>query len=407
MATGIFDTSSTFLPTDFAKKSFAAAITRLMPNGQAPLFGITSMLNTETALQPQHGFWTKTMLFPEFTMTATALVGDTTLTVGSTATVLPGMVMRNERTQEQILINTVPTGTTVTVARGAGTVAAAAVNNADKWYQVGTAFEEASVRPNAMNINPVQINNLTQIFRNSWAISGSADQVATVAGDTNLAESKQECAAFHAVDIEKALLFSQKSQGTRNGKPFRTMDGIQQIVGNLAYYPSYYSTPNVFTAGSTTNFDQLEAMIDPAYNQVTDPMSTTERVAFVGNTAFKTVNKIGRLSGTYQLEEGQTSFGLQFSTFKIARGTIRMINHPLLNSNADWSKMAIILDMSTFNIAYLGNRKTQHKGYNQAGSEIASDNGIDAIGGTLTTELTVTIKNPPANVIIRNLTAGA
>lgn len=407
MATGIFDTSSTFLPTDFAKKSFAAAITRLMPNGQAPLFGITSMLNTETALQPQHGFWTKTMLFPEFTMSATALVGDTTLNVGSTATVLPGMVMRNERTQEQILINTVPTGTTVTVARGAGTVAAAAVNNLDKWYQVGTAFEEASVRPNAMNINPVQINNLTQIFRNSWAISGSADQVATVAGDTNLAESKQECAAFHAVDIEKALLFSQKSQGTRNGKPFRTMDGIQQIVGNLAYYPSYYSTPNVFTAGSTTNFDQLEAMIDPVYNQVTDPMSTTERVAFVGNTAFKAINKIGRLSGTYQLEEGQTSFGLQFSSFKIARGTIRMINHPLLNSNADWSKMAIILDMSTFNIAYLGNRKTQHKGYNQAGSEIASDNGIDAIGGTLTTELTVTIKNPPANAVIRNLTAGA
>lgn len=410
MATGIFDTSTTFLPADFAKKSFAAAITKLMPNGQAPLFGITSMLKTETALQVQHGFWTKTMLFPEFTMSATALVGDTTLSVGSTATVLPGMVMRNERTQEQILINTVPSGTSVTVARGAGTVAAAAVNNGDKWYQVGTAFEEASVRPNAMNINPVQINNLTQIFRNSWAVSGSADQVATVAGDTNLAESKQECAAFHAVDIEKALLFSQKSQGTRNGKPFRTMDGIQQIVGNIAYYPSYYSTPNVFTAGSTTTYDQLEAMIDPCYNQVTDPMSTNERVAFVGNTAYKAINKIGRLgggsTGNYQLMEGQTSFGLQFSTFKIARGTIRMINHPLLNSNADWSKMAIILDLSTFNVAYLGNRKTQHKGYNQSG-DIASDNGIDAIGGTLTTEMTVTIKNPPANAIIRNLTAGA
>ena len=35
------------------------------------------------------------------------------------------------------------------------------------------------------------------------------------------------------------------------------------------------------------------------------------------------------------------------------------------------------------------------------------DNGIDAVGGTLTTELTCVVKNPPANAIITNLTAAA
>jgi hypothetical protein len=35
------------------------------------------------------------------------------------------------------------------------------------------------------------------------------------------------------------------------------------------------------------------------------------------------------------------------------------------------------------------------------------DNGIDAVGGTLTTELTCVIKNPPANTVIYNLTAAA
>jgi hypothetical protein len=35
------------------------------------------------------------------------------------------------------------------------------------------------------------------------------------------------------------------------------------------------------------------------------------------------------------------------------------------------------------------------------------DNGIDAVGGTLTTELTCLVKNPPANAVITNLTAGA
>ena len=406
MPVGIFDSSTTFLPSTFSKYSFASAITRLMPGGQAALFGITSMLQTETAINVEHGYWTKTMVFPAVTMSSTALAADVNLSVVSNATMLPGMVLRNQRTLEQVVVNSVnANGVQITVQRGVGTTAAA-VNNGDVWYQVGTAFEEASVRPNAMNIAPVKITNLTQIFRNSWAISGSADQIAVVAGDTNLAESKQECSAFHAVDIEKALLFGQKSQGTRNGKPFRTMDGMIAITSNLSYYPSSYSVPNVFTAGSTTNYTQLEGFFDPLFNQVSDPTASTERVLFVGSNARKVINNIGRLNGQYQIVDGQTSFGLQFSSFKITRGTFRMIEHPLFNSNPDWAKMAIALDLSTFNVAYLGNRKTQHKGYNQAG-DTAQDNGIDAIGGTLTTELTAIIKNPPANGVVYNLTAAA
>lgn len=406
MPTGIFDTSSTYLPAGFTKSSFAAAITRLMPAGAAPLFGITSMLKTDTAIATEHGYWTKTMIFPEATSSAGALVGDTTINVSSSATLLPGMLMRNQRTQEQVIVNTVPGATSFTCTRGVGTVAAAAVNNGDKWYQVGTAFEEASNRPNSMNIAPVKITNYTQIFRNSWAVSGSADQVAVEAGDSNLAESKQECAAFHAVDIEKALIFGQKSQGTRNGKPFRTMEGLVSIIGNLSYYPSSYGSANVSTAGATTTYAQLEGFLDPCFNQVSDPTASTERILFVGGTARKVVNGIGRISGQYQIVDGQTNFGLQFQTFKIARGTFRMVEHPLLNSNADWSKMAIALDLGSFNVAYLGNRKTQHKSYNMNG-ETASDSGIDAIGGTLTTELTAILKNPPANAVIHNLTAAA
>jgi hypothetical protein len=42
----------------------------------------------------------------------------------------------------------------------------------------------------------------------------------------------------------------------------------------------------------------------------------------------------------------------------------------------------------------------------QDGNE-ANDNGIDAVGGTLTTELTAVVRNPPANAVIFGLTAGA
>ena len=37
----------------------------------------------------------------------------------------------------------------------------------------------------------------------------------------------------------------------------------------------------------------------------------------------------------------------------------------------------------------------------------APDNGLDAVGGTLTTELTTELKNPPACGLMTNLTAAA
>jgi hypothetical protein len=405
MTTGIFNTSQT--TQDLARKSFAGMITRLMPNGAAPLFGLTSMLESETAMNYEHGFFTKTMLFPQLTLSgAGQAIGDTTFTVTSTNNVLPGMIMRVDSTGENVIINGIVSLTQVQVTRAVGTVAAAAIAGSINLYQVGNAFEEASLRPNALSINPVRVTNLTQIFRNTWAVSGSASAIGNIAGDTNVAENKQDCSAFHAADIEKALFFGQKFSGTRNGQPFRTMDGIYSIVSNLAYYPASYSTTNVTVAGGTTNYTQFEAAFDPLFNQTTDPKGANERVLFVGGTAKKVVNNIGRLNGTYQLVDGQTSFGLQFSTIKISRGTFRVIEHPLFNTNASWSKLAIAIDMPTFRLAYLGSRKTQHKGFNQDGSD-AADNGIDAVGGTLTTELTTELKNPPACGIMTGLTAAA
>ena len=404
MSTGIFSTTN--LTQDLAKKSFAGMITRLMPNGTAPLFGMTSMLPSETAVQIEHGFFTKTMLFPNLVIGAGGqLIGDTTLTVVSTANVLPGMIMQESATGENFIINSVISATQVTVSRAVGTISAAAMTAADACYQVGNAYEEASTRPNALVINPVRVTNLTQIFRNTWAISDTIRSTLMIAGETNIAESRQDCAAFHAADIEKALFFGQKSQGTRNGQPFRTMDGLINVVGNLGYYPSSYVAANVTTAGATTTYTQLETALDPVFNQATDPKVANERVLFVGGTARRVINNIGRLNGTYYIVDGQTSYGLQFSTFKTARGTFRMIEHPLFNSNATWSKYAVCVDLSTFSVAYLGDRKTQNKEFNADAD--ANDNGIDAVGGTLTTEMTCVIKNPPANAIITNLTAGA
>ena len=403
MPTGVSNTSSNYMPQDYARKSFAGMITRLFPAGQAPLFGLTSMLQSETAMQQEHGFFTKTMVFPSVTLTAAGqLIGDTTFTCLSTANVLPGMMFRHDVTGENIVVNAIVSPTQFTVSRGVGTIAAAAMGASTALYMIGTAFEQSSLRPQAMSIAPVRITNFCQIFRNTWALSNSMRATQVIAGDSTIAENRQDCALFHAVDIEKALFWGQKFQGTRNGQPFSLMDGIINLVVNNA-------PANITTFGATTNYTQLENALDPLFNVVADPRAPNERLLFVGGVARRVLTQIGRLNGQYQIMDGQTSFGLQFSQFKIARGKFTMIEHPLFNAfgtASTWAKMAVAVDLSTFNIAYLGDRRTESKEFNASGN-VAQDNGIDAVGGTLTTELTCLVKNPAAFGVFYNFTAGA
>lgn len=407
MTTGIFNSGQ--ITQDLASKSFAATIARFFPNGQAPLFGLTSMLPTSTALQAEHGFFTKTMLFPQLTLSAAGqTAADTIFTVLSTANIIPGMMLRADATGENILVLSVVSPVSVAVQRAVGSTAAAAITASTNLYSIGSAFEEGSLRPNALAINPVKITNYTQIFRNTWAITDSARQTMMIAGDSSVAENQRDCAAFHAADMEKALFFGQKFSGMRNGQPFRTMEGIYAAVSNLANYPPSYSSPNVTIAGATTNYTQFEAAFDPCFNQTTNPKISNERTLFVGGTARRVINNIGRLNGTYQMMDGQTSWGLQYATIRLARGNLHIIEHPLFNTNASWSRLAIAVDLDSFNIAYLGDRRTQSKQFNLSNDpNDVSDNGVDAVGGTLTTELTVELKNPPAFGILSNLTAAA
>ncbi|MFV1152004.1 hypothetical protein QMK98_29690, partial [Klebsiella pneumoniae] len=89
MSTGIWN--SNYNPPDFAKKSFDFNMIKKMPNGGAPLSALLDLFPSETAKQVSHGYWTKSMIFPEMTLSAEAAAGDTVINVTSTANVVAGM----------------------------------------------------------------------------------------------------------------------------------------------------------------------------------------------------------------------------------------------------------------------------------------------------------------------------
>jgi hypothetical protein len=153
MSVGLITSAYPTQPTNLNGISFASAITRLMPNGTAPLFGLTSLLKDETASNIEHGYFSKTMIFPSATLSA--LVADgvaTSFTVVAHTDINIGDMLMVASTQETVLVTGFADATHITVVRGVGTVAAAAIATAVVLYSIGNAFEEGSTRPSAVNI---------------------------------------------------------------------------------------------------------------------------------------------------------------------------------------------------------------------------------------------------------------
>lgn len=389
-------------PAELNMRSFAGNILRLFPNGTAPIFALSSQSGKSVAKATTHGYFTKTMTFIKTTSTGIDALGATTLNLADTVGMSAGMVLFNTRTKENVLVLTIPNATTITVTRAFGRIAAAATAAADQWIQVGTAFYENSTRPTSRQLATVYVPNFTQIFRNAWAISDSARASFGEMGYSNIAESRRDCSLFHSSDIEAAILWGQAKMDTTGSTPIHATQGVIDAI-------SQYAPGNVTTAGATTTFAQLVAMVEGAFRYSTDLSNPKERVAFCDAQTLKVLHELGRIYGLVEITQSETSFGMQFSQFKFYKGKINLIEHPLMNGLGGTSGIGngsmLVMDMPALKLAYMNGRDTIAEEYNAGDKGASGAAGIDGSGGSLTTELSVELINPYSCAYVTGLTA--
>ena len=66
--------------------------------------------------------------------------------------------------------------------------------------------------------------------------------------------------------------------------------------------------------------------------------------------ALRVLNQIGRLSGQLQISTAETSFGMRFTKFESYKGTVNLIEHPLMNG-LQRSGMMLVMDMAALKLA--------------------------------------------------------
>lgn len=384
-------------PAELNARSFAGTLLRRFPNGSAPMFALTSQSGKSKAKSSTHGYFSKTMAFLSFTLAAGVLIGATTVVLPSTVGITPGMLFYNVRTAENVRVVSITNATDMVVTRAFGRVVAAAMNIGDKLLNVGSAFEEGSPRPTARRMTTEYIPNFTQIFRNAWALTDTARASYAEMGISNIAENKQDCTLFHSVDIESALIWGQASMNTSGATPIHSTQGVLDAIRQ-------YAPTNINTAAATTSYDQLVALVEPAFQYSVNIGNPKERIAFGDAKAIKVLNQIGRLNGQITMTNETTKFGMKYTSFQFYKGTINLLEHPLMNG-LDTGGQLIVCDMAAIKLAYMDGRDTLPESY--GASDSTGSNGNDSVGGSLTTECAVELISPFSCAVINGLTQGA
>lgn len=396
---GIF--YSTYNPDTLNARSFPETILRLWPNGTAPLYALTSQCKRTKAINHTHGYHTKAMAFSQLVVSGALIADDTTLVVTSTAGVVAGMVFQVPDTAENVIIISVDSATQVTIARSYGRVAADAIGDTAVLFCVGNNHPEASLRPESRGVAAAYVPNYTSILRNAWSVSDTARASLTETGDyNNVGESRQDCMQFHSSDIESQLFFSQPQAPTQitGTKLEHTTQGIIDAVRQ-------YASDNMITAGSTTTWEQLVTMLEKGFTSVSSLGSANERVLFTDSLGHKILTNLGELYGNTWKGMETTSFGMQFTALRFYKGTVYLKEHPLFNALGMPAGLAVMMDLPTMAMAYMEGRDVKREEFD--GSADSTGSGIDAVGGSLTTEFATEFKDPSACVVVNGLTAAA
>ena len=351
---------------------FAAGLLTTVPNGTAPLLAFTSGMPSADASDVVITWFEENRLNGRTTITNNAGTG-TSIIVSDPTQFVAGDIMLVETTGEYILVNSI-SASTFTVQRGFGGTTAQAVDGSGTpvgFQRIGNAVEEGSQRPAAVQNLGFPVFNYMQIFRNAWEVTLTAASVDYFTGDKK-AKSKRDAAMLHAENIERSIIFGRQAIGVQNGRPFRTMNGVDTFI-----------TTNVETQSSDVSIADLDTFLESIF-RFNISGKPNERIAFCGNSVMLVIQDLVRNFSTYNIAAGETKYGLKISRWMTPFGDVMLKTHPLFVENTDvWNKLLLVLHPGAIRTRYL--RRTKWDNDEASGDR----NGVDADAGVITTEMSI------------------
>lgn len=357
-------TTENFSPAEVRPKNWREGILLQYPNGEFPLFALTSQMKKESVDDPEFNWFEKRLDARRlYSAAGIADTTSTTLTVSKDAKVVVAKTMLYvEATGEILLVIADPANdTTLTISRGFAGTTAKNIPAKAQLLVIGTAFEEGSLPPTGQAYDPFRRYNYTQIFRRTLEITGTAKETNLRTGDA-LKEAKREALEYISIDIERSMWFGSRSQDTFNGKPRRTMGGVL----------SQLSATNIFDASSKeggVSFSDLESFFKDLFKY-----GSSEKMGFSGDLALLTIQRIIRQEPgcTWTWTPQTKEYGMNVSRLVTPFGTVVFKTCPLFSQSTSsdvdgespvygFDSYCFILDMARVKYVSMRNRDLKYQ----------------------------------------------
>lgn len=355
--------------TDERPKNFRELILWRDPAGNAPLTALLSKMKKRVTDDPEFAWyeeelnaWRGQLNGAIGTTTTTAFVIDD----GDAQELKAGDLLLVESAEntaydaEVVEVGATPTTTTsITVVRGALGSTPATIADDVFLTKIGSIYGEGTSSPDATSRNPTKLFNYTQIFKDAYELTGTAEQTKTRTGDPVQNDKKRKM-FDHAAAQEYGWIFGKRWEGVgANGKPKRGTGGLlyflSQEVANTPHCMKIWTT-------AVTESDYLDAVYKLFdYNMVGG--GGNERIVFCGNGYLNTLNKMAKAESSSRVNFDGTIkvYGMELMKWILPQGTLYFRTHPLFNTHGRYSNSAIYIDPSAMTYRPMKNRDTRFK----------------------------------------------
>lgn len=292
------------------------------------------------------GVWAQINNAAGYLATDTALVVDTP---GASIFTKYDLV-KVTRTGEIMRVTAVNyTTNTITVTRGAGATAAAALVDNDWLLVIGPAFEEGSVSGDSNTTKLVKVTNYTQIFKTKFGVT-LTENASKLYPQGNPGADLKYLRAKHGVEhakkIERAYLFGEKKEVTGpDGKPLRLSGGILEAITAVGNVQDEAST--ALTEAEFRTFLRDKAFL----------YGSSEKLMFTGNVVLSYIESFA--SGKLQVRPDDKTYGVQTRQWISPFGVLNIVRHPMFDNQ--YNGIAVVLDLSTLKHCVLNGRDTELK----------------------------------------------
>lgn len=359
-------------------KEFRESILFRNPNGTAPIFALSSKSGKITVRDPEFSWWDEPNDVKRFQVAGALTAADTVVTIDSsdpdatTPNRLYGKAGHLKKgdlllvepaadnatfNHELLEVQAVISDTQFAVFRGAGGTTAATISNDVFLTLIGSAYPEGSGLPPAASRNPIKYTNYTQIFKDPYEITKTADVTEARTGPA-WSNDKKRKRFDHAQAIEWSMMFGRAYETIGdNGMPKRYMGGLRNLVGNVTVFGSAMTR--------STFLDAIAPVFD------FDTGAGDSRFIFAGNAALMALQKVfASTTGIIQDLGPKTKvYGMNLTEFQIPHGTVYIKTHPLLSRHPLYKWSAFIMDFDSFKYVTLPGRDTKENDDVQAKDE--------------------------------------